>query len=63
MPPRRGVKPATKVGAINYKDPATHKCTVVRSYDCMHGNFTVIESYFRRNMQRARGLLRKFATR
>ena len=30
--PRRGVKPANKVGAVNYKEPVTYKRTVVRSY-------------------------------
>ena len=27
-PPCRGVKPANKVGAINYKEPVTYKHTV-----------------------------------
>ena len=27
-----GVKPANKVGAVNYKEPVTYKRTVVRSY-------------------------------
>ena len=37
--PHRGVKPANKVGAINYKEPATYKRTIVRSYDRIHGTF------------------------
>ena len=34
--PRRGVKPANKVGAVNYKEPVTYKRTLVR---CIHGTF------------------------
>ena len=39
--PRCGVrvKPANIVGAINYKEPATHKHTVVRSYDRIYRTF------------------------
>ena len=37
--PRRGVKPANKVGAINYKEPVTYRRTVVRSYDRIRGTF------------------------
>ena len=36
---RRGVKPVNKVGAINYKEPVTHKRTVVCSYDRIQGTF------------------------
>ena len=36
---KRGVKPVNKVGAVNYKEPVTHKRTVIRSYNYIRGIF------------------------
>ena len=62
--PLRRVKPANKVGAVNYKEPVTYmyvqayRSTIVYTVHF----YTVIESYLRHTTRRARSLLHNSLT-